>query len=128
MLEYLPSKDDVLALKTAGRLTRDELGEVTARLEASLAAHDKTHVFVEVEGFSGMEWEALPDYLPRAFAMLGKLSRFGRVAIVSDQAWIRGLAKVESALLPHISYETFTPDRRDEALAWVENGGETPSA
>ena len=128
MIEYIPSNDDVLALKTGGRLTKAELNEVTTRLETSLDAREQTHIFVEVVDFSGLEWEALPDYLPRAFAMLGKLKRFGRVGIVSDVGWIRGLAKVESALLPYISYETFTSDQRDAALAWVEQGGEPPRA
>lgn len=126
MLEFIPTEEDVLALKAGGKLTREELNEVATRLERSLAAREKTHIFVEVAGFSGLEWDALGDYLPRAFAMLGKLARFGRVAIVSDQDWIRWAAKVESALMPHISYETFTADQRDAALAWVENGGEVP--
>lgn len=128
MIEYIPSNDDVLALKTGGRLTKAELAEVTTRLEASLDAREKTHIFVEVTDFGGLEWDALPEYLPRAFAMLGKLKRFGRVGIVSGAAWIRGMAKVESALLPYISYETFTPDQRDAAFAWVEQGGDPPRA
>ena len=76
MIEYIPSHDDVLAIRTGGRLTKAELGEVTTRLEASLDAREQTHVFVEVVDFSGLEWDALPDYLPRAFAMLGKLNCF----------------------------------------------------
>jgi hypothetical protein len=28
------------------------------------------------------------------------------------------------ALLPHISYRRFAPDRRDAALAWVETGAD----
>jgi hypothetical protein len=51
--------------------------------------------------------------------LFGKLERFGRVAIVADQAWVRLGAQIESALLPDISYRTFTPDRSAEALAWV---------
>jgi hypothetical protein len=52
--------------------------------------------------------------------MLGQLDRFGRVAIVSDLRWVRWAAKLESALLPRISYETFEAAERARALAWVE--------
>jgi len=41
------------------------------------------------------------------------------VAVVADQAWIRAGTRIESALLPHISYRTYMPDERSEALAWV---------
>jgi hypothetical protein len=120
MIEYLPSTGEVIALKISGRLLREELEEIVARVEASLAKYEKTHLFVEIEDFWGVDVTALPGYLPRAAAMLGELRRFGRIAIVSDLRWIRWATKLESALLPHISYETFTADERHRALAWVE--------
>jgi hypothetical protein len=56
--------------------------------------------------------------------LFGKLSRFGRVAVVAHQAWVRWGTRLESALLPFISYRTFEPEERDAALAWVETGVE----
>ena len=41
------------------------------------------------------------------------------VAVVADQAWVRVGTRLESALLPFISYQTFLPEEREEALAWV---------
>lgn len=120
MIEYIPSSKDVIALKVTGKLLRDELDEIMTRVETSLAANEKTHIFVEIQDFSGFDVTALPEYLPRAAAMLGQLGRFGRIAVVSDLRWIRWATKLESALLPHISYETFTADERYRALAWVE--------
>lgn len=126
MLEMLESGEGVIALKITGRLEREELERVTALLEASLAARAKTHIFVEIEDYRGFDPSILPDYLPHAAAMLGKLDRFGRVAVVSDQRWIRWLTKLESALLPHISYETFTARERTQALDWVEGRSALP--
>jgi hypothetical protein len=120
MLQIIPSAADVIALKMDGRLTREELQRVADLVEASLEKNAKTHVYAEVENFAGFDISALGDYLPRAFRMLKKLDRFGRVAIVSDQRWLRWAARVESALLPHISYETFESADRARALAWVE--------
>jgi hypothetical protein len=68
----------------------------------------------------------LPNYLERALPMLGQLARFGRVAVVSESAWLRALTRLESALLPNISYQTFTPDEREQALAWVEGRSSQP--
>ena len=36
-----------------------------------------------------MELAALPHHFNRTFPLFGKLSRFGRVAVVADQAWVR---------------------------------------
>lgn len=112
--------DDVVRAKTSGRLDRAELEQVTDLVERSLDARPKTHFLVEVQAFAGFDAVALADYLPRAAAMLGRLDRFGRIAVVSDQSWVRWATRLESALLPHVRYEVFEPAEREQALAWVE--------
>jgi hypothetical protein len=126
MLETLPSASDVIAIRLSGKLGRKELDPIVDRLEAALAEHDKTHVYAEVTDFGGIEIADLLHYLGRALPFFRKLDRFGRVAVVSDQAWLRAAAKVESALLPHVSYETFTLAEREQALAWVEGRSRLP--
>jgi hypothetical protein len=120
MIELIPSAQDVIALKISGKMLRDDLMNVVDRVEASLEKNDKTHIYVEVEDFTGVDMTAMGEYLPRAFHMMGKLERFGRIAVVSDQRWVRWATKLESALLPKISYETFESAERARALAWVE--------
>jgi hypothetical protein len=88
--------------------------------------HDQVHIFVETRGISSLEISALPTYTARALPLFGKLSRFGRVAVVADQAWVRIGTRIESAMLPFISYKVFEPDERDRALAWVISGIEPP--
>ena len=126
MIEFLESRTDVLAVRITGKLVHDELQTVTERLERSLEAQEKTHVFVELVDYDGFPWSALGDYLQRAAKLLGRRERFGRVAIVTDIGWIRLAARVESALLPGIRYELFTPDEGAQALAWVEDRSELP--
>src|SRR5690606_12687552 len=123
MLEFLPSARDVIALQITGKLDHDSALHLIEVLEAAVSANDKTHVFAEIIDFSGMDFTHLPQYIGRAVPFLGKLTRLGRVAVVSDQAWLRALARLESAILPHVSYETFTSEERERALAWVEGGG-----
>jgi hypothetical protein len=43
--------------------------------------------------------------------------------VVADQAWVRLGTRIESVLLPFISYRVFEPDQRNEALAWVRGDG-----
>lgn len=123
MFEFIDSADDVIALSISGKITTAELDAIMGRLELALAKNEKTHVFVETRTIDEIDVSGLPSYFARAVPILAKVPRFGRVAIVADQAWIRIAARVESLLLPFISYRTFTPGRRDEALAWVRGTG-----
>jgi hypothetical protein len=47
------------------------------------------------------------------------LRRFGRVALVADQAWVRNVAKVEGAVIPGLTIRTFEPDEEAEARSWL---------
>jgi len=120
MIKFIQSGADVIAVKISGKLTSEEMVQLMERVERSIDEREQTHLFIEIEDFAGIDAAALPDHFSRAGPMLGKLRRFGRIAVVSDLAWIRWATKIESALLPHISYETFTSDERHRALAWVE--------
>lgn len=120
MLEFVASRPDVIALRVSHRITGADLDAIMDRLEPLLAQHEKVHVFVETHAIDSLELAGLPAYIARAMPLLGKLNRFGRVAVVADQAWIRLGTRIESALLPFISYRIFEPGQRDAALAWVE--------
>lgn len=119
MLELIDSADDVIALKMSGKITGADLDAVMNRLDHVMESHDKVHVFVETQSIDGIEVSGLPAYMARALPLFGKLGRFGRVAVVADQAWIRAGTRLESAILPNISYRIYMPEERAEALAWV---------
>lgn len=124
MLEFIKSPEDVIALKISGAIKGQELDSIMDRLDAIMAAHEKLHVFVETQGISSLELASLPHYFGRAMPLFGKLNRFGRVAVVADQAWIRVGTRIESAILPFIDYRVYEPDERNEALDWVFTGSD----
>ncbi|WP_218135078.1 STAS/SEC14 domain-containing protein [Parasphingopyxis algicola] len=126
MLEFLPSADDVIAAKMGGHISKAEMEEMFDRIEAAIDANEKTHLFFEIGDYEGFDTEGFGQQMARGWQMVGKLDRFGRVAVVSDTRWIRWATRIESALLPGIAYETYTMDERDQALAWVEGKEELP--
>ena len=119
MHEFIDSSDDVIALQVSQKITGNDLQMIMDRLDDVMARHDKVHVFVETQSIDGIEVSSLPSYMARAMPLFGKLSCFGRVAVVADQAWVRVGTRLESALLPNIRYRTYMLEERDEALAWV---------
>ena len=126
MLRFIPSAEDVIAVAIEERVTSDDLSAAMDRLDACLAAHDTVHVFVETRALEAIEVSGLGAYIARAMPLFGQLRRFGRVAVVADQAWVRAGTRIESALLPFISYRVFKPEQRDEAMAWAREGRAVP--
>jgi len=120
MYEMIESADDVLAVRIEGKITGDDLFQIMSRLEVMMAVNRRVHVYVETAGIDGIEIAGLASHIARAAPLLGKLSHFGRVAVVADQSWIRILTRVESAILPHISYRVFKPEDRHTALEWAK--------
>ena len=116
MHEFIKSPDDVLAVKYKGTITGKDLDAALDRLEKMLAKPGKIHFYIEMRNIEGLEVAALPHHFSRSFPLFSKLDRFGRVAVVADQAWIRVLTRLESAVLPHVSYQVFEPGERAEAL------------
>lgn len=128
MIEILETEPGVIALKISGRMRGEEFDELTTLVERSLEAHERTHVYIEIHDNFSFDVSAMAAYLPRGAAMLTKLERFGRIAIVTEERWIRWATKIESAVLPGISYETFDLVEHVQALAWVEGKRPLPHA
>ena len=127
MHQIIDGPGDVIALTISGTITGEDLDAIMDRTDAALAGEGKVHVFVETRGIEGIQLSAMPHHTARAMPLFGKMNRFGRVAVVADQAWIRAGSRIESALLPGISYMVVGPEKRAEALAWVMKGEKTPA-
>lgn len=123
MLDLIDAPEDVLAVTISGTVTQGDLEAIMNRVDHILATHQTIHVFTETRQVDGIALSGLPTHMTRVMPLLGQLSRFGRVAVVADQAWMRAATRLESALLPNISYRVVEPAERDEALAWVIGSG-----
>lgn len=126
MIEHLKAKSGVLALRVGEHLAREDIDKCLELLAEAFEGHSKIGLYIEVSEFTGFDTEALAPGFKRASALLRQLDRFGRVAIVSDQAWIRWASRLESAILPGISYRTYTIAERRKALAWIEGATDLP--
>jgi hypothetical protein len=116
MLEFINSPADVLAVKLTGTITGKDLDAILDRVEGVIGKPGKINFYVETRGIEGIELAALPHHFSRSFPLFEQAKRFGRVAVVADQAWMRVLTRFESALLPYVSYRVFEPGERKEAL------------
>ena len=109
---------DVVAFEVVGALTsRDYEQILTPLIDEKLKEHDKLKVLVVLgEDFEGATAAALWDDARLGFL---HMTVFGRVAIVSDLAWIRQSAKVFALLIPGMVH-VFGLDELDHAKEWVK--------
>ena len=61
MFDYLDSAPDVIAVRVEGRLSRDEIMDLVARIERAFAGNEKTHLFVVVAAVHGFDWTSLGE-------------------------------------------------------------------
>jgi hypothetical protein len=126
MIEQLTVKPGVVALRVQGHIGRQDVAKSFDLLMESIASRPKTSLFIEVANLTGFDTEALADDFKLGRTLLDKLDRFDRVAIVSDQSWVRWASRIESALLPGISYRSYTLKEREQALDWVKGRDDLP--
>lgn len=119
MIDYLASAENVLAVRIRNALSREEIDGLIERLKQKIETCEKTHVFVEIDSFPPEAWKHAFAALPRSLELF-RLSRYGRVAVVSDDKFVRGWSRIESAMLPGIHYEIFHAAEAERALQWVE--------
>lgn len=66
-----------------------------------------------------MTAEALVRDLRFHMSHLGLWQRFPRVAIVTDEPWLKAMVSVMDVVLPHVQARAFDPGNEAEALAWA---------
>lgn len=128
MITYIEGPEDVIACSVSGGFTSSEMSALVSKVEQALKTNAKTHMFVEIDGIADVDWQVIAELFPRSLAILGQLDRFGRIAVVSNDKWIRLWTRAESALLPNISYELFRARERERALDWVQGRADLPHA
>ncbi|MEL6914911.1 MAG: STAS/SEC14 domain-containing protein [Pseudomonadota bacterium] len=59
-------------------------------------------------------------YMPKLFGLIAK---FSRIAVISDQSWIRTAAEIEGAVIPGLDIKAFEPGEDAAAEAWLAGDG-----
>ncbi|MCB5175846.1 SpoIIAA family protein [Microvirga lenta] len=118
MLEIIPASDQVVAMRASGRIDESDIERSIAAVEAALARQDRIALYAEID-IAGITPGALTRDIGYGLGKLRELHRFPRAAVVTDQEWVRWIARVEQAILPGVEVRIFPPAEKDAALAWA---------
>jgi len=115
-----PLKDfpaNVVALACEGHVTRDDYKTVLEPIvESALSQHDKIRLYYQIgEDFEGIDPSAVWEDIKVGFE---HLSRWERIAVVTDVDWIRRTMQAFSFLMPG-AMKMFPLAQMKAARAWI---------
>lgn len=130
MIEFLSIDPGIVACRASGALTPDDTDALMHELELAIAdegeVEGKIDLYYEIDDDIRMSPSSVLHGLRIALDILARRKRLGRVAVVSDRLLLRTLWRIESMLMPQLSYRQFTHAHRAEALDWVAGRAEMP--
>ncbi|MGM0583179.1 MAG: STAS/SEC14 domain-containing protein [Pseudomonadota bacterium] len=94
------------------RRALDELLEVSQEVRGG-------RMLYTIDDFEWPSLGALSVEMGRLPSLFGLISRFDRVAVLCDTAWIRKAAEIEGAVIPGMAVRSFGREEREAAEAWL---------
>jgi len=90
------------------------------------AAGNGGNVLIDLVSLASWSFSAMSEELVHIPALTRWIYSLDRIALVSDEEWMRTAARLESALLPGVEYAVYDEDEADAARAWVMGTSDHP--
>lgn len=110
---------NLLVIETHGAL--DAVGMEVA-LDMLVREMEEMHHGAILMRAEGVEWPTLGAIgveLRHWVQLMAMVEKVDKVALLTDQSWVKTLAGIESALIPNLVIKSFPPDGEDAARAWL---------
>ena len=111
--------DRVIHAVFEGTVTRDDLVPFYETLNAALDDGGRLGLVVDMAGLSDMTADAIVEDARRELALLPRLRRIPRVAVISDKEFMAALIRWTDPLVPTTDLRAFRSGEDDKARAWV---------
>lgn len=111
--------DNLIVIETTGKM--DAVGMEVA-LDMLVREMDGMHHGGILMRAEGVEWPtigALAVELRHWVQLMAMVEKVDKTAILTDDAWLKGWAAVESALIPNMVVKSFALDDEAGARAWL---------
>ena len=118
-MEFIDTDDapNVIAIRIPDPLQRSDIEEISRRVEEIAARDQKVRIYVELESFPTISWEALKEDLGLG---IRHFRDFEAKIVVPDMTWTEPITKVFDALFPSFDLKQFPLAEKEEALAWAK--------
>ena len=128
MISIEPISDKAHEIAIYGAFTSEDMARLVAFVNEQNAAGRGGNVLFDLVSLADFTLGAVLGELAHVPALMQWVYRLDRIAVISDEEWIRSLARLESALLPGVVYAVYDEDQAGTARAWVLGQHERPYA
>ncbi|MEL7446362.1 MAG: STAS/SEC14 domain-containing protein, partial [Pseudomonadota bacterium] len=117
---------------TAHRMTvmaefrQDDAQKIVDFAKEQLEEGGGGNLLIDLTSMAGFSLSAVTVELAHIPSLMKWVYGLDRIALISDEEWIRTAARLESALLPGVVYEVYDEDESDAARAWVLEDADSP--
>lgn len=106
----------VVGMRISGKIDEPELSKIFEAIKEKLEHSEKLGIYVELESFGGISWDALIEDLKFG---LPHIKRFDKKAVVSDEDWMGKMVEFADKIFSGIQIRHFTLEEKEEAKKWV---------
>lgn len=106
-------------ISVMGAFHFDDAERLVAFAKEQLAGGARGNLLIDLTSLADFTLSAISDQLIHIPAMLQFVYSLDRIALISDEEWLRSAARLESMLLPGVTYQVYDDDEANAALAWV---------
>ncbi|MBK0402025.1 STAS/SEC14 domain-containing protein [Adhaeribacter sp. BT258] len=116
MIALLPSpKENLIALKISGTLTKADYDRIKPTLETRIRQFGKIKLYAEIEHLG---LPTLPAIWEDLKMDIKHYNDFSHVAIIGEPEWLAAITKLVSPLVP-AEIRVFKSEERNDALNWL---------
>jgi hypothetical protein len=106
-----------IGIRISGKIEKADMEKMIKQAEVKFAQNEKLGIYVELESFEGISFEALIQDLKFA---LPNIKRFHKKAVVSRREWLGKIAEISDRVLPGIEIRHFPLAQKEDAMEWVK--------
>lgn len=106
-------------MKLSGSLTAADVDRAYEATNEALKDNERISFFGEIDDSMNLTFEGVAKDMVKGLGEFGRLSKYYRVAVVTDKGWIGALARVEGLVFSSIDVKVFGSDERSKAFAWA---------
>jgi hypothetical protein len=100
--------------------------ELTQFVKRRNAEEGGGNLLIDITSMADFSFSAVLEEIGHMGAFLKYIYGLDRIAVISDEDWMRTAARLESALLPGVEYQVYDDDEADAALAWIMEEADDP--
>ncbi|MCA8883168.1 MAG: STAS/SEC14 domain-containing protein [Rhodobacteraceae bacterium] len=122
MIEIEKIGPHVLSATLSGQIEAQDIAAFDQAIRAEFSGDGRLHLLVDLTGITDVTLGAMAEDLRAETALLPHLRRFGRMAAITEKAWVATLMRAAGHLMPSLEFRSFGPGQGDEARAFVLGG------